>query len=341
MCGIGTAAPNNVMVADHDVVERSNLSRQFLYRSCDIKQKKAERAASAAAVMNSDFKVLGKPNRIDEETPATFGYQCDVTIMALDSDKARKFVSQRCKDSFGRPQPCLNLGTTGLSLSTDAIIPHVTVSYQNMEGHSTEPEEVPCQEKTVPKTIRHCISLAKTQFELLFVGKKKDAEPLSLMQMRSWDDCIVWARKLFDWCNSSWVEDIKRQYDSRDAIWQGRALPDVVQFDPSDELVRQFVGSAAILKATASGIQLPETCDENSKRFAAIAQAAASLNSARLPEDLDHAPSRITHFEKDDDANFHVDFIAACANLKARMFHITPAICESLCVSPLIGTPCI
>ena len=41
MCGVGTAAQFNVLVADDDIVERSNLSRQFLYRSCDIKQKKA------------------------------------------------------------------------------------------------------------------------------------------------------------------------------------------------------------------------------------------------------------------------------------------------------------
>jgi hypothetical protein len=207
-----------------------------------------------------------------------------------------------------------------------------------MEGHSTEPEELACQEKAVPKTIRHCISSAKTQFELLFVELPKDDEPLSLVQVHSWDDCIVWARKLFDWCNSSWVEDIKRQFDSRDAIWQGRALPDVVRFDASDEMVQQFVGAAAVLKATASGILPPETSDENSKRFADIAQVASSLHSVQLSEEVNKAPSRITHFEKDDDTNFHVDFIAASANLKARMFHITPAICELLCLSLQLHT---
>ena len=59
--------------------------------------------------------------------------------------------------------------------------------------------------------------------------------------------------------------------------------------------------------------------------FAAIALASLSLQSVTLPEDVAKSPSRVTHFEKDDDNNFHVDFIAACANLKARMFHITPA----------------
>ncbi len=151
---------------------------------------------------------------------------------------------------------------------------------------------------------------------------------MSLLRARDWSDCIVWSRKLFDWCNQNWVVDVKQQYDAADPMWQGRAMPDVVPFDHCDELVQQFVGTAAVLKAVASGIQPQGTMEPNSTRFAAIAHAASSLEAAVLPEVEDKSLSHITHFEKDDDANFHVAFIAACANLKARMFHITPAICQ-------------
>lgn len=34
---------------------------------------------------------------------------------------------------------------------------------------------------------------------------------------------------------------------------------------------------------------------------------------------------RITEFEKDDDSNFHIDFIAAVANLRARNYRIAEA----------------
>jgi ubiquitin-activating enzyme E1 len=250
--------------------------------------------------------------------------------MALDSDEARSFVARRCQCGYrhGQPQPCLNLGTSGLSLSTDAIIPHATTSYQNMKGPSTAPQELHCQERTVPKTILHCVSLAKRQFELLFLGAPKDDEPLSLVTARDWSECIAWARRLFDWCNEAWVDDVKRDFKASDSVWQGRALPDAVRFDDSDELVQQFVGAASLLKAAACGIQPLETSEQISTRFAAIARAAASHHLTPLSDDVHKSLSLITHFEKDDDTNFHVDFIAACANLKARMFHITPAICE-------------
>jgi len=330
MCGVGTEQAFNVLVADDDVVERSNLSRQFLYRSADIKKKKAVCAAAAAHVMNSDFKVAGKSLRVDESTPSSFGSNCDLTIMALDSDAARRSVARRCQVCFSRPQPVLNLGTTGLSFSTDAIIPHVTTTYASMAGPSTASQELSCQESTVPKTMRHCVSFAKRQFELLFVGLPKEEEPLSLIPVCHWNECVVWARRLFDWCNQTWVEDIKAQYDSSDSIWRGRALPDAVPFHHSDELVQQFVGAAAVLRGAASGIEVPKNSDHQKQDlFAAIALASLSLQSVTLPEDVAKSPSRVTHFEKDDDNNFHVDFIAACANLKARMFHITPAICKS------------
>jgi molybdopterin/thiamine biosynthesis adenylyltransferase len=329
MCGVGTGKWFNVVIADDDIVERSNLSRQFLYRSSDIKNKKAVCAAAAASVMNSDFKVRGYAQRVDENTPSTFGANCDVTVMAVDSDVARSVVAQRCQYAFRQPQPCLNLGTSGLSLSTDSIIPHVTTSYSSMRAPSAAPQEMNCQERTVPRTIRHCISLAKRQFELLFVGLPKDEEPLSLTGVRDWNECVIWARMLFDWCNESWVEDVKRQWPASDPIWQGRALPRVVEFDHMDELVQQFVGSAAVLKSVACRITAPaEMRGQKNDIFAAIAQAASTLPLARLTENAKKCVSSITCFEKDDDTNFHVDFVASCANLKARMFHVTPCTCK-------------
>ena len=66
MCGLGTKARDSIMVADDDIVEPSNLSRQFLYRSSDIKKKKAICAVKAAEAMNSDLKALPKAERIDQ-----------------------------------------------------------------------------------------------------------------------------------------------------------------------------------------------------------------------------------------------------------------------------------
>jgi hypothetical protein len=273
-----------------------------------------------------------------QQTIPTLGANCDLTIMALDNDKGRHFVASRCQCVYRNPQPCLNLGTEGLHLSTDAIIPNVTMSWLGMIGHCREQIEPvegkegdPCQERAVPKTIKHCVSFAKRQFDLLFVGIPNQEEPLSMLRVRDWNECVVWARKLFDFCNESWVVDVKRRYKASDSVYHGRALPDVVPFDPSDELVQHFIGSAAILKALANEEpQIEPTLTEtNRASFAAIALAASTLQ-LNLSDDVNKSRSRISAFEKDEDKNFHVEFIAACANLKARMFHVTPIICKLL-----------
>jgi ubiquitin-activating enzyme E1 len=298
-----------------------------------------------------------------QKTPSTLGLNCDLTIMALDNDKGRHFVARRCQYVHRNPQPCLNLGTGGLQLSTDAIIPNVTMSWVGMvgveeekkkklqqkkasqrnvgeerkvtteEGKPTEQKEGdPCQERAVPKTIKHCVSFAKRQFDLLFVGIPNQEEPLSMVRVRDWNECIVWARKLFDFCNESWVVDVKTLHpNASDSIYHGRALPDIVPFDPSDEIVQHFIGSAAILKAFANEEPQiePALCETTRASFAAIALAASSLQLS-LFDDVNKSRSRISAFEKDEDTNFHVEFIAACANLKACMFHVTPIICKLL-----------
>ena len=229
----------NMLVSDDDVVERSNLSRQFLYRVGDVGQKKALCATAAAKALNKDFIARGIAKRVDEATEKTFGANCDLTITALDSDKARRFVAQRCQYGFSRPQPCLNLGTEGLKFSTDPIIPFATTSYARMNQNHGAADQEPCQTKTVPKTIHHCVQFAKRQFELLFTGLPSEEEPLSLLCVCDWNECVMWARMLFDCANRAWVTDVKRDYDAADGIWQGRALPDVVPFVGSDELAQR------------------------------------------------------------------------------------------------------
>lgn len=43
---------------------------------------------------------------------------------------------------------------------------------------------------------------------------------------------------------------------------------------------------------------------------------------AKAAKDLTFIPA---DFEKDDDTNFHIDFIHACSNLRARNYNITEA----------------
>ena len=52
LMGVGTEGSGKVVVTDMDRIERSNLSRQFLFRNSDIGKSKSETAVKAIKRMN-------------------------------------------------------------------------------------------------------------------------------------------------------------------------------------------------------------------------------------------------------------------------------------------------
>lgn len=52
LLGISTGVSGSIVVTDPDVIERSNLNRQFLFRDGDIRQPKSRTAANAAKNIN-------------------------------------------------------------------------------------------------------------------------------------------------------------------------------------------------------------------------------------------------------------------------------------------------
>jgi len=56
LMGVATDG-GEVTLTDDDVIEKSNLSRQFLFRDWDLKQAKSTAAARAAIAINPAFKV--------------------------------------------------------------------------------------------------------------------------------------------------------------------------------------------------------------------------------------------------------------------------------------------
>lgn len=63
-----TGTPGCVTVTDDDVIEKSNLSRQFLFRDWDIGGFKAAVAGAAAKKINPAFSVTLMQNRVSTDT---------------------------------------------------------------------------------------------------------------------------------------------------------------------------------------------------------------------------------------------------------------------------------
>ncbi len=121
----GTAAPaGTTHITDMDRIEKSNLSRQFLFRNSDIGQQKSTTAASAAQAMNGSLNIISYEMKVATETESFFSddffESLDMVCTALDNVEARLYVDQRC---LFYKKPLLESGTLGAKGHTQIVVP--------------------------------------------------------------------------------------------------------------------------------------------------------------------------------------------------------------------------
>jgi molybdopterin/thiamine biosynthesis adenylyltransferase len=92
----------NVVIADMDRIEISNLVRSPLFRERDAGSYKAECAARAARELYPDMNVRGLPVNITADLGLGWIRWADVVIGALDNREARVFLNAACA-RIGRP----------------------------------------------------------------------------------------------------------------------------------------------------------------------------------------------------------------------------------------------
>jgi ubiquitin-activating enzyme E1 len=151
-----------------DTIEKSNLSRQFLFRNSNIGKFKSETAMEAVKKINPDIKVTAHRNKVGVETLDIYNEKFFKNLLcvanALDNVQARLFVDQLC---LAHGVPLLESGTLGAKGNVQTIIPHLTESY----GSTVDPPEqsVPvCTLKNFPYQIEHTIQYSRDIFEGYF-----------------------------------------------------------------------------------------------------------------------------------------------------------------------------
>ena len=70
--GLCSSPEGRVYVTDPDVIENSNLNRQFLFREKHIRKPKSTTAASAALQMNPDLKLTARLDKVHPGTESTY-----------------------------------------------------------------------------------------------------------------------------------------------------------------------------------------------------------------------------------------------------------------------------
>uniref|UniRef100_A0AAY5KR40 Ubiquitin-activating enzyme E1 C-terminal domain-containing protein n=1 Tax=Esox lucius TaxID=8010 RepID=A0AAY5KR40_ESOLU len=348
LLGVGLAQNSGqVCMSDPDLIEKSNLNRQFLFRPHHIQKPKSSTAADATLEINPEMEIDAHLNKVCPATESIYNdlfySRLHLVVTALDNVEARRYVDSR---SVSNQKALLDSGTMGTKGHTEVIVPNLTESYNS---HRDPPEEeIPfCTLKSFPAIIEHTIQWARDKFESAFAHKPSiynmfwethsSAESvLQRMQRREslegafqvvkllsrrpsqWEHCITMARLKFDKYFKRKALQLLHSFplDTRlkdgSLFWQSpKRPPSPIEFDLTDRIeTDENVKKPDQMKLSVSS-------EEEREAIAQLEEAIAA----------DHVTLRMSPliFEKDDDANGHMDFVAAASSLRARMYAIEVA----------------
>jgi len=290
MVGLGCGG-GSVTVTDMDMIEKSNLNRQFLFRPWDINKHKAVTAVAAVHAMNPQANYRSMELRVGSETENIYNDDffepLDGVANALDNVEARTYMDRRC---VYYNKPLLESGTLGTKGNTQVVLPKVTESYSS----SQDPPEksIPiCTLKNFPNAIEHTLQWARDMFEGQFTQAPltasqyieepgfKDktmalpgAQPVDTMETvirllvkerpSNFEECVAWARFTWQELFHNQIRQLLFNFppdqttSSGGLFWSGpKKCPTPLIWDSQNTMHVDFVEAAANLRAEIYGIE--------------------------------------------------------------------------------------
>ncbi|KAH3745980.1 ubiquitin activating enzyme E1 [Pelomyxa schiedti] len=367
MMGLGCGDNGIVHLTDMDLITKSNLSRQFLFRPSDIDKLKSEVAASAAVKMNASMKIKPYSSRVGIETESTFDEDFYSSLIgvctALDNVAARLYMDSQCV-LYGKA--LIDSGTLGTKGNTQVVVPLLTESYAS--SHDPPEKGIPlCTLHHFPNVIDHTIQWARDYFDGLFtkdplvvqsyltqasyldnVGhqslalKKETLETLKTLlvtqRTKNFVHCVKWARLQF---NLMFTENIKNLLynfppdsltNTGVPFWLApKKCPAPLEFDVNDSTHRDFILAAANLRAFNFGIP---------SQSLTKGELSSIVTEVILPEwqpsgtiKLDNTETGESHTGQSEPTNsVDPDFDAVCTTLQSEIPQ--PSELKSLAVLP-------
>jgi ubiquitin-activating enzyme E1 len=351
---VATGNEGEIIITDPDIIEKSNLNRQFLFRNHHIGKHKSIIAAETIKQMkpNININIKTEIEKVGTEniefTNRIMNLNLTGIINALDNTKARRFMDELC---FKHNFPLFESGTTGTKGNTQPVIPFLTETYSN----STDPEQDKsfpiCTIKSFPNEISHTIHWAMDQFEFFnrapnilnkwiinpkiidnFNPNEKiiaedDINELTIknpIQKTGIYGCIKWAIDMF---NENYYKNIVKLLDlhplnsvSDDGIkfWSGgKRCPKPIIFDYNNIDHILYVKSTYKILINISGLT-DNLTDNDFMKIIKLDKVSNELYESK--EEL--TPTFIPQiFEKDDDV--HINWINASSNMRALNYGIS------------------
>lgn len=393
MMGLGTGKKGMIHITDMDTIEKSNLSRQFLFRPKDVEQLKSKTAAIAVKQMNPEVNINAYSNRVGPETEGLFNDKFYNSLSgvcnALDNVEARMYMDSQC---IFYKKSLLESGTLGTKGNTQVVVPNLTESYAS----SRDPPEknIPiCTLHHFPNLIEHTIQWGRDVFEGLYknlpesvnsylsnpefiatLNKQPSGTKIETLgniksalieeKPLSYDQCISWARLKFEEYFNNNIQQLLYNFpedmitSSGAPFWSGpKRAPKPVVFDINNSLHMDFIVAASNLRAQIYGLKgekdknyltkvlsnviVPDFTPKKGVKISSNDAEEKERQEQKVEDDDDVTKRLLTElpspgtlagyrlspidFEKDDDTNFHIDFVTATANLRAANYSIAQA----------------
>ncbi|XP_028923125.1 ubiquitin-like modifier-activating enzyme 1 [Ornithorhynchus anatinus] len=266
------------------------------------------------------------------------------------------FLTESYSSSQDPPEKSIPICT--LKNFPNAIEHTLQWARDEFEGLFKQPAENVNQYITDPKFVERTLRLAGTQpLEVLEAVQRS----LVLQRPRGWADCVAWACHHWHAQYSNNIRQLLHNFppeqltSSGAPFWSGpKRCPHPLTFDSSNPLHLDYIMAAANLFAQTYGlpgsqdraavvgllqsVRVPDFTPKSGVKIHVSDQelqnANASVDDSRLeelkatlpsPEKLSGFKMFPVDFEKDDDSNFHMDFIVAASNLRAENYDIPPA----------------
>ncbi|KAI5717667.1 hypothetical protein M8J77_009353 [Diaphorina citri] len=323
---------SNIEIVDLDTIDVSNLNRQFLFHKQHVGKSKAQVARNSALNFNPDANIVAHHTSI---ISADFGVnyfkQFTLVMNALDNRAARNHVNRMCLAS---EVPLIESGTAGYEGQVELIKKGETKCYEcdPKPAAKTYPG---CTIRNTPSEPIHCIVWAKHLFNQLFgeidadeevspdtedpeavgdAGAKAAASEATAngdvvrTSTRAWASaCGYDPRKLF----AKFFDADIRYLISMSDLWKTRKAPQPLVWDTLSDAV---AGSS---KETDGG-------GLKDQRVWSVAECARVFERSvrELKTKFDAAVEKDEHLVWDKDDKPAMDFVAACANIRAHVFSI-------------------
>eukprot|EP00917_Polyrhabdina_sp_WS-2016_P010996 GHVP01024131.1.p1 GENE.GHVP01024131.1~~GHVP01024131.1.p1 ORF type:complete len:990 (+),score=174.53 GHVP01024131.1:3-2972(+) len=285
---IGTKG--RVSITDMDVIERSNLSRQFLFGPKDIGRSKSKTASLKIKGLNPrlDGRVVCYEEKIGQESEEIFTEEffssIDIVINGLDNVQARRYIDGRC---VFHGKPLLESGTLGAKGNTQMIIPFISEPYSSSQDPPEKSIPV-CTLRNFPNQIEHCIEWALDSFHGQFsdavefikryaeedgyINKMRQSNGLSSSLLEnvtrmvapipsSVGECIRIARGTFDQYFRDQIINLLHNFPADSLttngtpFWGGgKRVPREVEYNPECDVHAEFIYRSTLLYCEIFGI---------------------------------------------------------------------------------------